>query len=135
MNDVRDVAKDIQSPIEAIDRNLKNLEGFTEPLGRNGEQVSRSLIDGLNGLSRIVEEVTVLIEALNSRDGTIGRLIHDPAVYDNLNRVLCNSNQVVLQINKSRCGCGRSSTMSASSSTRSPASRAASSAGRSTRAC
>ena len=100
MNDVRDVAKEIQSPIEAIDRNLKNLEGFTEPLGRNGEQVARSLIDGLNGLSRIVEEVTVLVDALNSRNGTIGRLIHDPAVYDNLNRLLCNGNQVVLQINQ-----------------------------------
>jgi phospholipid/cholesterol/gamma-HCH transport system substrate-binding protein len=100
MNDVRDVAKDIQSPIEAIDRNLKNLEGFTEPLGRNGEQVATSVIAGLNGLSRIVEELTVLTESLNSRDGTIGRLIHDPAVYDNLNRLLCNSNQVVLRINE-----------------------------------
>ncbi len=99
MNDVRDVAKSIQSPIEAIDRNLKNLEGFTEPLGRNGEQVAKSVIEGLTGLSRIVEELTVLTESLNNRDGTIGRLIHDPAVYDNLNRLLCNSNQVVLRIN------------------------------------
>jgi phospholipid/cholesterol/gamma-HCH transport system substrate-binding protein len=100
MNDVREVATAIQSPIEAIDRNLKNLEGLTEPLGRNGQQVSTALIQGLNGLSRIVEELTVLTESLNSRDGTIGRLIHDPAVYDNLNRLLCNSNQVVLQINQ-----------------------------------
>jgi phospholipid/cholesterol/gamma-HCH transport system substrate-binding protein len=99
MNDVRDVAKSVQEPIAAIDRNLKNLEGLTEPLGRNGEQVATSLIDGLNGLARIVEDVTVLVDALNSRNGTIGRLIHDPAVYDNLNRLLCNSNQVVLRIN------------------------------------
>jgi phospholipid/cholesterol/gamma-HCH transport system substrate-binding protein len=99
MNDVRDVAQAIQAPIEAIDRNLKNLEGFTEPLGRNGEEVAKSLIDGMNGLSRIVEELTVLVDALNSRNGTIGRLIHDPAVYDNLNRLLCNSNQVVMKIN------------------------------------
>jgi phospholipid/cholesterol/gamma-HCH transport system substrate-binding protein len=100
MNDVREVAKAVQAPIDAIDRNLKNLEGFTEPLGRNGKQVAESLINGLNGLSRIVEELTVLTESLNSRDGTIGRLIHDPAVYDNLNRLLCNSNQVVLRINE-----------------------------------
>ncbi len=99
MNDVRDVAKTVQAPIESIDRNLRNLEGLTEPLGRNGERVANSLIDGLNGLARIVEEVTVLVDSLNSRNGTIGRLIHDPAVYDNLNRLLCNSNQVVLRIN------------------------------------
>jgi phospholipid/cholesterol/gamma-HCH transport system substrate-binding protein len=100
MSDVRNVAQDIKAPIDAIDRNLKNLEGFTEPLGRNGAQVAKSLIEGLNGLSRIVEEVTVLVDALNSRNGTIGRLIHDPAAYDNLNRLLCNANQVVLQINQ-----------------------------------
>lgn len=100
MNDVRDVAQAVQAPIDAIDRNLKNLEGFTGPLGRNGEQVAKSLIDGMNGLSRIVEELTVLVDALNGRNGTIGRLIHDPAVYDNLNRLLCNSNQVVLRINE-----------------------------------
>jgi phospholipid/cholesterol/gamma-HCH transport system substrate-binding protein len=98
MNDVRDVASKVQSPIESIDRNLKNLEGFTEPLGRNGEQVSTSLIDALSGLSRIVEELTVLTEALNNREGTIGLLIHNPQVYNNLNLLLCNSNQVVLQI-------------------------------------
>src|SRR3989304_4666092 len=100
MNDVRDVAKSVQAPIEAIDRNLKNLEGLTEPLGRHGEEIPTSLIEGLTGLSRIVEDVTVLVDALNSRNGTIGRLIHDPAVYDNLNRLLCNSNQVVLRINE-----------------------------------
>jgi len=99
MNDVRDVAKTVQSPIESIDRNLKNLEGLTEPLGRNGEQVAASLIDALNGLSRIVEELTVLTQSLNNREGTIGKLVHNPEVYDNLNRVLCNSNQVVLRLN------------------------------------
>jgi phospholipid/cholesterol/gamma-HCH transport system substrate-binding protein len=100
MNDVRDVAQAVQAPIDAIDRNLKNLEGFTGPLGRNGEEVAKSLIQGMNGLSQIVEELTVLVNALNSRNGTIGRLIHDPAVYDNLNRLLCNSNLVVLRINE-----------------------------------
>jgi len=98
MNDVRDVAEKVQSPLDAIDRNLKNLEGFTEPLGRNGEQVAASLIDALNGLTRIVEELTVLTDALNNREGTIGQLIHNPQVYNNLNRLLCNSNQLVLQI-------------------------------------
>lgn len=99
LNDVRDVAQAVKAPIDAIDRNLKNLEGFTGPLGRNGEDVAKSLIQGMNGLSSIVEELTVLVNALNSRNGTIGRLIHDPAVYDNLDRLLCNSNQVVLRIN------------------------------------
>ena len=99
MGDIRDVAKGVQEPIESISRNLKNLEGFTEPLGRNGEQVAGSVIDALDGLGRVVEELTVLTEALNSREGTLGQLIHNPQVYDNLNRLLANSNHLVLRIN------------------------------------
>ena len=99
MNDVRDVAQKVQSPIDSIDRNLKNIEGLTEPLGRNGDKVAASLIDALNGLSRIVEELTVLTEALNNREGTIGKLVHNPEVYNNLNLLLCNSNHLVLRIN------------------------------------
>jgi phospholipid/cholesterol/gamma-HCH transport system substrate-binding protein len=100
MNDVREVAEKVQAPIESIDRNLRNLEGFTEPLGRNGEQVAASLIDALKGLSSIVEELTVLTEALNNREGTIGQLIHNPQIYNNLNLLLCNSNNLVLRINE-----------------------------------
>ena len=91
--------QEVQSPIDAIDRNLKNLEGLTEPLGRNGEQVAHSLIDGLNGLS-----------ADRRRTDRADRSAQQPRRHDrptdprpgSLRQpqpLLCNSNHVVLRIN------------------------------------
>ena len=98
MADVRSSLQGVRDMAGSAARNLKNLEDFTEPLGRNGDQVANSLIASLDGLGRIVEELTVLSQSLNNREGTIGQLVHNPEVYQNLNRLLINSNNVVLRI-------------------------------------
>jgi phospholipid/cholesterol/gamma-HCH transport system substrate-binding protein len=100
LQDVRHAADDVSTMAEAAGRNLTNLEGFTEPLGRQGEQIASAIIKSFDGLGRIVEELTVLVDALNNREGTIGQLIHNPQVYDNLNCLLTNFNHVVLRINE-----------------------------------
>ncbi len=41
----------------------------------------------------------MLSQALNNREGTIGQLIHDPQLYENMNRLMRNANQVVVQVN------------------------------------
>jgi phospholipid/cholesterol/gamma-HCH transport system substrate-binding protein len=100
MNDVRVATQDVRTAAISAEKNLKNLEGFTEPLGRNGEQVAKAFIDSLEGLGKVVEELTVLTQSLNNREGTIGQLVHNPELYNNFNRLIANSNNVVLQINE-----------------------------------
>lgn len=99
MRDMRQVINEIQEATDLAKRNLANLEGFTEPLGRRGEEVADALVGSLDGLSQVVEELTVLTASLNNRDGTIGQLIHNGEVYDNVNRLLINSNHLVLRLN------------------------------------
>jgi phospholipid/cholesterol/gamma-HCH transport system substrate-binding protein len=85
--------------LDSANKNFQNLEGFTEPLGRRGEEIATSVVDAVDGLDRLVEEFTVLSQALNSREGTLGQLIQNPQLYENLNRLVHNANQVVVQIN------------------------------------
>jgi ABC-type transporter Mla subunit MlaD len=85
--------------LASAERNFQNLEGFTEPLGQRGEQIADSLIRATEGMDRMFEDFSQLSEALNNREGTLGRLLHDPQAYDNLNRLMCNANQVLAQIN------------------------------------
>ena len=99
MRDVRSAADNISEMSDAASRNLSNIEGLTEPLGRQGQEIASSIIEALDGFGRIVEELTVLTDALNNREGTIGQLIHNPAMYENLNRLLGNANHVVLRFN------------------------------------
>lgn len=100
MRDARLTLQDMRETLDLADKNLRNIEGFTEPLGRNGEQIAQSIIEGVQGLEQMVEEFTVLGKALNSREGTLGQLLHNPQLYRNANQLLCNVNDVVLRVNE-----------------------------------
>jgi phospholipid/cholesterol/gamma-HCH transport system substrate-binding protein len=99
VNEFRSTMRQFNEVLESADRNFTNLESFTEPLGRSGEQIANSIVQSVEGLDKLVEEFTVLSQSLNNRGGTIGQLIHDPKVYENLKRLIHNANQVVLQVN------------------------------------
>jgi phospholipid/cholesterol/gamma-HCH transport system substrate-binding protein len=91
---------DARTMIRSADRNLTNLEGFTKPLGENGPQIANSIVEAVDGLDKLVEEFTILTEALNSREGTLGQLIHNPQLYENGNRLIINANTVIAQLHE-----------------------------------
>ncbi|MEX2316441.1 MAG: MlaD family protein [Pirellulales bacterium] len=93
-----DAIREFRIVLRSADQNLQNLRGFTEPLGRNGPQIAQAILDAVGGIDKLVEEFTVLTNALNSREGTIGQLIHNQQLYENLIRLTGNANVVVLQL-------------------------------------
>jgi phospholipid/cholesterol/gamma-HCH transport system substrate-binding protein len=99
IREMRVTLQDFRVVLQSVEKNSKNLEGLTEPLGRSGEQIATSIVDAVDGLDRLVEEFTVLSQSLNNREGTIGQLINNPQLYENANRLICNANQVVLRVN------------------------------------
>jgi phospholipid/cholesterol/gamma-HCH transport system substrate-binding protein len=99
IREARITMQQFRETLELANTNLRNLEGFTEPLGQKGEEIAATLIRAIDGLDTLVRDFTQLTNALNNREGTIGRLIHDAQAYENLNRLMCNANIVLGQIN------------------------------------
>jgi phospholipid/cholesterol/gamma-HCH transport system substrate-binding protein len=99
VREARITMQQFRGTLELANRNLENLEGFTEPLGRKGEEIAATLIQAIEGLDSLVRDFSELSRALNDREGTIGRLIHDGQVYENLNRLICNANTVLGNVN------------------------------------
>jgi phospholipid/cholesterol/gamma-HCH transport system substrate-binding protein len=97
LSELPDAIREFRMTLELADRNLRNLEGFTEALGQKGQSIADALIRAVEGVDRLIQDFNVLVQALNNREGTIGRLIHDPQTYENLNRLMCNANQVLGQ--------------------------------------
>lgn len=100
MQEARTTLEGVQGVIASADRNLQNLEGLTEPLGKSGESVAEVFVGSVESLDRLIEQVSLLVDALNSREGTIGQLIHNRELYDDMRQLLVNTNYVVVQINK-----------------------------------
>lgn len=69
------------------ERNLANFEEFSAPLGERGEQIAEDLARTVRNVDELVSNLVGLTQKIDSQEGTIGKLIQDPELYDRLNRV------------------------------------------------
>ncbi len=75
-------------------RNLENLENFTKPLGERGPQLVDNLDGSLANINELLEQLVTFTDGLNSRQGTLGRILHDDALYRRLDNTLANAEEI-----------------------------------------
>jgi phospholipid/cholesterol/gamma-HCH transport system substrate-binding protein len=85
--------------LKSVEKNSKNLEAFTEPLGQKGPQVADAILKSIDGLDQLIRDLGDVAGALNNRNGTIGKLIHDPKLYNDLSVLMSNANFVLSNVN------------------------------------
>jgi phospholipid/cholesterol/gamma-HCH transport system substrate-binding protein len=78
--------------------NLANLENFTRPLGERGPQLVDNLDGSLANINELLEQLVTFSDNLNSREGSLGRLMNDPALYLRLERTLANAEEITAGI-------------------------------------
>jgi phospholipid/cholesterol/gamma-HCH transport system substrate-binding protein len=99
IREFRTTMNDFRVVLESANRNLKNLEGFTEPLGQKGADFASALLKAVDSLDQLVVDFNSVAQALSSRRGTIGRLLYDEGkAYDNFNILMTNANTVLQDI-------------------------------------
>lgn len=98
IHEFRITMRDSRTVLQSAERNFKNLEAFTEPLGQKGPQVTDSIIKAVDGLDRLISDLGEVARALNNREGTVYKLLHDPQVYENVNRLIFNANTVLCDV-------------------------------------
>ncbi len=89
----------LDSVVESAETNLNNLQGFTKPLGDRGDELAGMLTESIESLSKSLADIAVFAAALNDSEGTIAQLVSDPALYENINTVIGNTNTVLIQVN------------------------------------
>ena len=98
MTDARDTLAGFQRVSQQAETNLQHLERFTSPLGERGEE----FVDNFGLIIRNVEDLTsqlvVFSQALNEGEGTLGRLIRDPELYDELSETVRSFNEASRRI-------------------------------------
>jgi phospholipid/cholesterol/gamma-HCH transport system substrate-binding protein len=90
LSDTREAVNKMGQTMTLIDRNLENIAGFTEPLGQNGPTLVSNLNKSADKLDKVLGQLMVFSESLNSPKGTLGRLINDPDLYDSISRSVAN---------------------------------------------
>ena len=64
------------------------------------QQVMNTSQDALQQATVAIKKINVLMDSLNSSQGSVGKLLHDPALYNHLNQVSANLEGVTKSINQ-----------------------------------
>ncbi len=88
--DLRSSVQGIGTTLDTADRNLRNLEGLTRPLGERGAGMVAQIDTTIGRLDEVLQQAVFFTKALNESDGTIGRLVRDPRVYEDLAAAAAN---------------------------------------------
>ncbi len=85
VTDVRETVTSFQKISDSADRNLKNLEPFTESLNKNGPEILEKVNDRLASVEGVFEQIRKSTESfgkLERSEGTLGKLLNDSELYD-----------------------------------------------------
>ena len=96
--DLRTTVKGIGTTVDTADRNLRNLEGLTKPLGERGEGMVAQVNQTIGRLDEVLQQAAFFTKALNESQGTLGKLVRDPQVYDDLAQAAANVNGLTKEL-------------------------------------
>jgi len=88
----------LKTALAGVDRNLANLEGFTRPLGERGNQLVANLEGTINKLDKVMGDISAFSEGLNNSEGSLGMLMNNPDVYQQLNEAATRINGLTKQL-------------------------------------
>jgi ABC-type transporter Mla subunit MlaD len=100
MKDSRATLRRLDATLREADVVMANLKKGTQPLADNGDRIIRNLDEGSERLNRVLADVQELMQVLNRNDGTVQRLITDPALYNNLNEAACQAAKMLPRLER-----------------------------------
>jgi phospholipid/cholesterol/gamma-HCH transport system substrate-binding protein len=82
--DSRSTVNSMRTTLEGVDRNMRNLEGFTAPLGERGEDIIARIDRTTSSLDELLGIMSDFGRKLNSGQGSFGKFMTDPELYNSL---------------------------------------------------
>lgn len=94
----RDAILQMNKTFASVDDNLENLKGLTEPLGERGPMLVENIDVGLENLKVLTARLSHLAAMIDNTEGSLGQLIHDDSLYQNLNQATKNVRDITVKL-------------------------------------
>lgn len=98
VDEARQAVGDVKLAVAAANDSLQNVKGFSQSLQTDGTQIMTRLDNGAADLETVMREMVEVSQAVNSREGTLGKLVHDPELYDRVNRTVTDVEELTVQL-------------------------------------
>lgn len=94
LDDAREAISNLKGTLTGVDRNLANLEGFTKPLGERGPRLVDNIENATTKLDKVLGDLSDFTDSLDNPNGSLGQLVNNPEVYQQINSAAANINQL-----------------------------------------
>jgi phospholipid/cholesterol/gamma-HCH transport system substrate-binding protein len=105
LREAREATTQIRETAMSADRSFVNVQKATDPLADNGrglvekaDELFQKLGRSADRMEELVENLLLFSQALNRSDGTLGKLIHDPRLYNNLTAATDQINSLAIEL-------------------------------------
>lgn len=88
--DIRETVTGLKGTFESVERNMKNFEGLTKPLGERGETLVQNIEGATSRLDELLEQLVVLTEQVNDPNNGLTRLLNDPELFEDVTETVRN---------------------------------------------
>lgn len=94
----RETITGFQGVSESAEENLANLTDFTRAIGEQGPELVENLNASLLKIDSLVADIGSFAEGIGNSEGTVGKLLNDPELYNNLNETVRNAREISNQL-------------------------------------
>jgi len=100
MKDSRATMKKIGDSMAKADAALTNMQTATQPFADRSERIMKNLDESTDKLNKMLTETRELIQRITQTDGTVQRLLCDPALYNHLDALACSFLKMMPQLER-----------------------------------
>ncbi|MFP6670600.1 MAG: MlaD family protein [Pirellulaceae bacterium] len=93
VTDARKAIRSFETMSESATVNLNNLQHLTGPLKQHGPGLAEDLVHTINSMDQLFTQLSTFSRSLNSQEGSLGKLVHDPMLFQQLNSAAHNINE------------------------------------------
>jgi phospholipid/cholesterol/gamma-HCH transport system substrate-binding protein len=94
LKETRGAIERIEGTFASLEHNMQNMEGLTKPLGERGAGLVEEFDTSMKKLNSLSDNLLRFSRDLNSSDGTLGALLHDRDLYQHVDRVAKNLDEL-----------------------------------------
>jgi phospholipid/cholesterol/gamma-HCH transport system substrate-binding protein len=98
IDDMNKTNRDMKDAIDMARSHLERLDEFTNTLRSEGPDTLVHIHQMAKGLDDLTKQLNNFGDALNGDKGSLGQLLHNPALYENLNGAACNVKDLTVQL-------------------------------------
>jgi phospholipid/cholesterol/gamma-HCH transport system substrate-binding protein len=85
MKDGSKAVKRFSDSADKADEVMENLRKTTKPLAERSDSIAKNLDESTAQINRFVLEMRQFLASISRGEGTVGKLLNDPALYNNVN--------------------------------------------------